>query len=69
MFFDFKDQPTFINNLYTSSAVLVTASKPTYEKKTVADPASKPFAPKGRYLYKKSQNQMRESTNNNCHLK
>lgn len=37
---------------YTSSAVLVTASKPTYEKKTVADPASTPFAPNGKYLKK-----------------
>lgn len=38
----------FINR--TSSAVLVRQSKPTYEKKSVPDPASNPFRPKGKYL-------------------
>lgn len=36
--------------LYTSSAVLATASKPMNAKKTVADPASIPLTPKGKYL-------------------
>jgi len=36
--------------VYTSSAVLATASKPTYAKKTVAEPASIPSTPKGKYL-------------------
>jgi hypothetical protein len=34
----------------TSSAVLATVSKPMYAKKTVADPASIPFTPYGKYL-------------------
>lgn len=36
--------------LLTSSAVLATVSKPIYAKKTVADPASIPFTPYGKYL-------------------
>jgi hypothetical protein len=35
---------------FTSSAVLATVSKPIYAKKTVADPASIPFIPCGKYL-------------------
>jgi len=35
---------------YTSSAVLATASKPIYAKNTVAEPASIPSTPKGKYL-------------------
>lgn len=34
----------------TSSVVLATISKPMYEKKTVAEPANNPFAPKAKYL-------------------
>lgn len=34
----------------TSSAVLATESKPINAKKTVADPASMPSTPKGKYL-------------------
>lgn len=37
-------------SIYTSSAVLATESKPMYAKKTVADPASIPSTPKGKYL-------------------
>lgn len=40
----------WLDSYYTSSAVLVRQSKPTNEKKRVADPASKPFTPKGKYL-------------------
>lgn len=35
---------------HTSSAVLATESKPMNAKKTVADPASMPFTPNGKYL-------------------
>lgn len=41
--------------VYTSSAVLATASKPTYAKKTVAEPASIPSTPKGKYLLMKNR--------------
>jgi hypothetical protein len=37
-------------NSVTSSAVLATVSNPMYAKKTVADPASIPFTPNGKYL-------------------
>jgi len=33
--------------------VLVTESKPMYEKKTIADPANIPFTPYGKYLWYK----------------
>jgi hypothetical protein len=36
--------------MHTSSAVLATESKPMYAKNTVADPASIPSTPKGKYL-------------------
>lgn len=36
--------------MHTSSAVLATESNPIYAKKTVADPASIPSTPKGKYL-------------------
>lgn len=39
---------------YTSSAVLATESNPIYAKKTVADPASIPSTPKGKYLWDKN---------------
>jgi len=40
---------------YTSSAVLATASKPIYAKNTVAEPASIPSTPKGKYLLHQHQ--------------
>lgn len=39
-----------LHKILTSSAVLVTESKPMYEKKTTADPENIPFIPKGKYL-------------------
>jgi hypothetical protein len=41
--------------IYTSSAVLATASKPMYAKKTVAEPATIPSTPNGKYLFFKQE--------------
>lgn len=45
--------------MYTSSAVLATASKPMYAKKAVAEPAIIPSIPNGKYLLIK----LKEETN------
>ena len=46
----FVEETNRLDRTCTSSAVLVTESKPMYEKKTIADPANIPFTPKGKYL-------------------
>lgn len=51
--------------VYTSSAVLATASKPTYAKKTVAEPASIPSTPKGKYLLKQKRQVLSNKRPNN----
>lgn len=40
---------------HTSSAVLVTESKPMYEKKTIEDPVNIPFIPNGKNLKSKAK--------------
>jgi len=57
----FQDPQTSTEiDIYTSSAVLATASNPIYEKNTVAEPASIPLIPKGKNLstmiFKKQKN-------------
>ena len=47
-----KEVDKVIRTFLTSSAVLATVSKPMYAKKTVADPASTPLTPYGKYLKK-----------------
>jgi hypothetical protein len=41
--------------IYTSSAVLAIASKPKYAKKAVAELATIPFTPNGKYLLLKQE--------------
>jgi hypothetical protein len=45
----------FIIMIYTSSAVLAIASKPMYAKKAVAELATIPFTPNGKYLLLKQE--------------
>ena len=63
----------WIGPFLTSSAVLATISKPMYAKKTVADPASIPFTPYGKYLesldtHEQTTNQIHEMKGSTKHL-